>query len=517
MEYNGIVTKETSCLSEGNIMKMLKIGKDMLLQKNVNDLLHVFCDFVAEHFLMQSMVIHFYNEKEQQKNYHVQFKCGTYELRQFVSSETASNTHYSEEIPMVVKDKRIGTLSYETLKEYWRDGSLEQMIDFLSIGIDYINQDMILKSNIHKTDSKHIQLLNKNKKPTKDHQLLKLSYVDTLTQIYNRRFYEEHLKYLNDKDFYPIGIIIADINSLKIFNDAFSHVIGDELIKTCAHTIRDYFSEMGTVSRIGGDEFAVLIPNCDYEQLKEDIITLEKRLKEIDALPIRPSISFGYALFSGKGKIYDTIEKAENMMYERKLMTSFYVKNEIIDALKSYLSQKDRHNEIYPVVHEFAEALNFSRDAKEKLVLLSEIHDIGEIGLNRMIFKKTGPLTVREKEIIHSHVKRGYRIVSASSSLNKIGEEMLSHHERWDGKGYPRMLKANEIPEVSRAFAIIDAYHAMKCKRPYRNVRTEDEILNELLQSSGKQFDPIMVHIFVENILGGKISKNNITEETFHV
>lgn len=507
MENNGIINEDLKSLVTIDTKEMIIYSQKMLRANSIEKMLHVFSEFLWKNFLVRSMLIWFYNENDQIKKYQITFNKNDFEIKHLYSHKVLECRSGMVEIPLMSQGKALGYI-FMSAKKSLENERLSEWIEYFAIGLDYITQRLRIPHLDKNKDSKHLLLLQEKAGSKKHHQLLKLSYVDTLTQLYNRRFYEEHLKYIDEKKFQPVGVVIADINSLKVFNDAFSHLVGDELIKTCANVIKKSF-ETGASMRIGGDEFAVLIPNTSAAYIEEKVRLIEEELNQVTALPIKPSISFGYAISKGKDKILDSVVKAENMMYERKLMTSYEVKQEIIQALKKQLAKKDRHSELFPLVHEFAEALKLNQEAKEKLILLSEIHDIGEIGLNRMIFKKKTPLTVREKEIIHSHVKRGYRIVSASSSLNKIGEEMLSHHERWDGKGYPRMLKASSIPPVARAFAIVDAYHAMQCKKPYRKHMTQNEILEELKNGSGKQFDPSMINIFIDHVLSGKISKRD--------
>ena len=118
------------------------------------------------------------------------------------------------------------------------------------------------------------------------------------------------------------------------------------------------------------------------------------------------------------------------------------------------------------------------------------LHDVGKIGIDEMIFNKEGFLTEKEFGEIEKHPEIGYRILSSVNELSEIADYVLAHHERWDGKGYPRGLVANEIPYLSRIISIIDSYDAMTSDRSYRKARNKEFAIREFIDNAGTQFDP---------------------------
>jgi len=131
------------------------------------------------------------------------------------------------------------------------------------------------------------------------------------------------------------------------------------------------------------------------------------------------------------------------------------------------------------------------------LTLLAQVHDLGKVGIPDHILFKPGPLTDEEWEIMKMHPEKGYRIASASSDLAVVADLILQHHEHWSGQGYPQGLKKEEIPIECPILSIVDAYDAMRSKRPYNKVKTKEESLTELKRCAGSQFDPRLVEIFI--------------------
>jgi HD-GYP domain-containing protein (c-di-GMP phosphodiesterase class II) len=144
------------------------------------------------------------------------------------------------------------------------------------------------------------------------------------------------------------------------------------------------------------------------------------------------------------------------------------------------------------------ERLRFSNTEMDNMELFSALHDLGKIGIDGSILNKPGKLTEEEWIEMQKHPEIGYRIAMASPELASIAVFILTHHERWDGTGYPQGLKETEIPLHSRILAVVDAYDAMTINRVYRQALTKKEAIDELINNRGSQFDPFMVDLFID-------------------
>lgn len=334
-----------------------------------------------------------------------------------------------------------------------------------------------------------------------------LSYHDQLTGLYNRRFFEEELKRLNVTRNLPLTIVMADVNGLKLINDSFGHVIGDELLIKVAQVIKDGCREDDIISRIGGDEFVILLPNTsskDAEMIVNRIRGLAS-LQKVSSIEL--SISFGWETKSKEEEeITEIFNKAEDYMYTRKLFEGPSMRSKTINTIISTLHEKNFREEqhskrVSKICRKMGEVLELSQEDIKELETVGLLHDIGKIAIDEVILNKTQEIENDEWDEIRRHPEIGYRILKTGSDMAEIAEFVLSHHERWDGKGYPKGLKGEEIPLQARIISIADAYDAMSSDRPYRNALREEEIIKEFKENAGTQFDPKLVRIFIEKII----------------
>ncbi|MGC4019727.1 MAG: PAS domain S-box protein [Muricomes sp.] len=338
-------------------------------------------------------------------------------------------------------------------------------------------------------------------------QIEYLSYHDHLTGLYNRRYIEEQTIRLDTADNLPISIIMGDVNGLKIINDAFGHEAGDVLLKRIALLFEENCRSSDLIARWGGDEFVVLMPQTcldEAEEITRKLRTVQIPIHDI-SLPL--SLSLGCA---SKNKmeisLRDTMREAEGYMYHQKLLDSKSYRNTIISALLATLHEKsnetEEHSErIKKYCYAIGEKLKLTAKDMDILSLLALLHDIGNVSIAPEILRKQGSLTPEEWDELKRHPEIGYRIAQTTPDLNVVADFILSHHERWDGKGYPRGLKGDEIPLVCRILAVVDAFDALTNDRVYRKAGTAGDAILELERNAGTQFDPHVVDLMIQLIL----------------
>lgn len=326
-----------------------------------------------------------------------------------------------------------------------------------------------------------------------------LTYHDKLTGLYNRRYFEQAVIQMDEPSNYPIAIIIGDVNGLKLTNDAFGHLAGDRLLAAAAESLRRVLKDKDVLARWGGDEFIMLLPNTDMEEANSIIHDINHDNKKTFVDSISLSISFGYAVKYNNG--YDmsiVMKQADDMMYKEKLSISRSVKNRTVNIILQSLyvknpSEREHSMGVSRLADKLGVILGLGNSDIIDLRVLGQIHDVGKITIEDGILNKPDKLTEAEYEIVTRHSEKGYQIIKASPELMYLAEEVLSHHERYDGTGYPRGLKREEIPKLARILAVADAIEAMLSDKPYRKALTMEQIIQELRVNAGTQFDPEVV------------------------
>ncbi len=345
-------------------------------------------------------------------------------------------------------------------------------------------------------------------KKLKLNQIEYLSYHDQLTGLFNRRFYEEELMRLDTERNLPLSIIMGDINGLKLINDSFGHSVGDDLLKKAAQAIKAGCREDDIIARLGGDEYVVLLPKTDAV-MAQNVINRIKEAMDIDKIgALDISISFGFDTKREKKEdINEVFKKAEDHMYQDKLFESPNMKDRTIKAIldklhENNITDKNHTERVSRLSEIIGREIGLNEHKIEMLRKLGSIHDIGEIAIEKDILEKEGQLTENERKEMNRHPEIGYRILSTVKGMGEMAEYVLYHHERWNGKGYPKGLKAEEIPIEARIIAIADAYEAMTSDRSYRDALSIKMAIDELEKNAGTQFDPELVFVFVKKVLG---------------
>ncbi len=392
-----------------------------------------------------------------------------------------------------------------TLQRVWNDSEPEE---FLSLKYHDYHAEFWADYRTFKLPSGELALVFDDiteKKAFAD-QLKLMSMKDQLTGIYNRAYFEEELKrYAGSRD-YPITIISADVDGLKLINDTMGHSSGDEVLKASAKVLQDSLRKSDILARTGGDEFTALLPFTD-KKTGEVIVSrirdiINNHNHQYGDLPLSLSIGVGTADSQAKD-LSEVLKEADDLMYRDKLYRSLSTRSHVVQTLLATLAERDFITEghtqrLAEICMKIGRKAGLTSSQLSDLYLLTQVHDLGKVGIPDKLLFKEGPLTDEEWEIMRLHPEKGYRIAISSPDLAGVADLILKHHERFDGNGYPLGLEGHNIPIECRILAVVDAFDAMTNKRPYNNIKTKKEAIEELEVNAGSQFDPSMVRHFLE-------------------
>lgn len=363
--------------------------------------------------------------------------------------------------------------------------------------------------------------------------------MDETTGVYNRKYFhelldEEYKKYRNTS----LALAIANIDDFRLYNQMYGQKEGDNLLWAIANTFQTAVINFGHVARIGEKEFGIILPEYDISSAK---ILVEKILKQIQSKQTgfqfvgHVTLSVGvcaspylasscHELFSntemavsgvkrsGKNGVHIYSEEVKNRLatngnYQSKYdlyASTIYALTAAIDAKDHYTFSHSQNVAYY--AKSIAEEMGLSEELVSMVYEAGLLHDIGKISIPEKILNKAGKLTEEEYRIIKQHVENAVDIIRHLPAMEYVVPAVISHHERYDGHGYPRQLRGQDIPLLGRILCVADSFDAMISKRSYKKEMPVSQALNILKLEAGKQFDPLCVDTFVRLVEMNKIT-----------
>jgi len=365
---------------------------------------------------------------------------------------------------------------------------------------------------------------------------------DSLTGLLNHRAFHKKLEEEGERALREGGslaVAMLDLDHFKSFNDAYGHPVGDDALRRVADALRLNCRPYDTPARYGGDEFAVLMPGVGPDEAGAVAARLARGLEGItvrppgavdgDAgdVPLRMSVGLAvfpaearspaeavaladkrlYAAKSGGGASDAALagEEAERLRADLRADVEGFA---ILDALVAAVGAKDRYTSRHSedvMAHALgtARVLGLGDADRRTLAAAALLHDLGNIGTPDAVLRKPGQLSAAETEIVRRHPLMGAIILGAVPGLEEWAPGILaavrSHHERWDGAGYPDGLAGETISLPARILAVADAFSALTSDRPYRQRMDEARALRTLEEGAGTQWDPACVQAFLES------------------
>ena len=318
--------------------------------------------------------------------------------------------------------------------------------------------------------------------------------------------FEEAIKRLDVEENLPLSIIMADINGLMIINDSFGHEMGDELLKKSASVINQACRAEDIIVRYGGDEFVIVLPNTNDTEASKIANSIKALAAQEKIANMELSISYGYATkYSTNESIMDELSNAENHMYSHKLSERSSMRSKQIEIIMNTLFEKSHRESqhsyrVSKICEAIAVAMNFEKQEVNQMKIAGLVHDIGKIGIDEKILNKPGKLEIDEIKEIAKHPEAGWRILSSSNEFAELAKNILHHHERYDGNGYPNKIAGENIPIEARIISVADSYDAMTSERTYKPAMSREDAVKEIQRCSGTQFDPAIVGVFVNQV-----------------
>lgn len=441
-----------------------------------------------------------------------------------------------------------------TLAIGWVSSELPRMYTMLNEQKRQNDREIILREELQNAYDEQKTLVEQQKELLSEVDRLyreqaQAAVTDAITSLPNHRAVmnrlDEELSHCQ-RGTHICSVLFIDIDHFKQVNDTWGHRAGDMILRKVASRLRITLRLEDFVGRYGGEEFAIVLTDTDISAVSPAAerlriaVNAEPYYWETDTsgafVPIPITASIGAAVYGLHGVTREAlIEHADQAMYlakhsgrncvriadvdleasksaatekdgqgdNKELVKCTMIPVQTVQALTAVASAHDRGTDEHAhrmLTLAAATARQMQRPEDEMLLLqlATLLHDIGKIGIPDAILHKPGPLTDEEWAVMRRHPEIGHQILAQVGGVfQHLAEIVVAHHERWDGKGYPRGISGENIPMSARILTVVDSYDAMTSRRVYREPLSVEYAKAELLRCSGTQYDPDVVQAFL--------------------
>ena len=339
----------------------------------------------------------------------------------------------------------------------------------------------------------------------------RFAYRDALTGAYNRHYLKEYVSKMQD-NVENFGIVMLDCNGLKVINDSFGHDLGDKVIQTTARVLINNKRAVDSVIRMGGDEFAVLLPDCTYDTLDRFVRNVRRDIADtlVEGLPLSVSVGGEYHE-TGQFEFSKLLAHAEIKMYHNKMMTGKEARDNIMRYILDQVIERNpwekEHSDFVSFLgKQIALEMNLGDDLTEMIEKASKYHVIGKIGLSKEALL-AGSDDPQYKEQYETHTELAFRILSSMPEYSYLANTVLLYKENYDGTGLPQGLKEEEIPLSARILRV--ASSASKLMNPLDKSfkKSVDEAMVIMKGNASKLYDPNVVSYLLKVVEKHKLKE----------
>lgn len=341
-------------------------------------------------------------------------------------------------------------------------------------------------------------------------ELNKVTNYDNVTGFYNRKTYEENIINGKFNKLFPLDYALLSIDNFQFYIDTMGYEKSEYILRNVSDIIRKHFVNINHIYKISQNDFVIMMAPRSGFDIKKTINQIKEEVKLIKDLTPTLVLTSWFVKDINEANDLENMNDVLRMKISsiRKFSKSSINVNYINLLLASLFEKSERekkHSErVSGISIGIGKALGFDEEELNLLRTTAILHDIGKINIDSYILEKPDMLTPDEFSEIRNHTLIGYRILSSVKEYEDVALSVLSHHERWDGKGYPNAIEGENIPVSSRIISIADSYDAMVNDRPYREALTKKEAIQELIDNKGTQFDSELVDVFIKIIANEK-------------